>query len=220
MPKQTFHNLPKDKREKIVNAAIDEFAEYGLENASTNRIVANSGIAKGSFYQYFKDKTDVFDYLMEVVAQEKTDFFKGKHPPQKNMDTFEYFRWMVKAGMEFNSAYPRMAQAASRVLFVEGLYYGKKFAEYHKKTQEALTAMIKQAMKNGEVDPSVDVELAVMIMETWSNAITTYIITEGMKQKDIMKWVRSAKTQEKIDKMLYVMEYGLRKTESKFEKSY
>ncbi len=220
MPKQTFHNLPKDKREKIVNAAIAEFAEYGLENASTNRIVANSGIAKGSFYQYFKDKTDVFDYLMEVVAQEKTDFFKGKHPPQKNMDTFEYFRWLVKAGMEFNSAYPRMAQAASRVLFVEGLYYGKNFAEYHKKTQEALTAMIKQAMKNGEVDPSVDVELAVMIMETWSNAITTYIITEGMKQKDIMKWVRSAKTQEKIDKMLYVMEYGLRKTESKFEKSF
>ncbi|MBV6449538.1 MAG: hypothetical protein MHPDNHAH_00249 [Anaerolineales bacterium] len=220
MPKQTFHNLPKDKREKIVNAAIDEFAKYGLENASTNRIVANSGIAKGSFYQYFKDKTDVFDYLMEVVAQEKTDFFKGKHPPQKNMDTFEYFRWLVKAGMEFNSAYPRMAQAASRVLFVEGLYYGKNFAEYHKKTQEALTAMIKQAMKNGEVDPSVDVELAVMIMETWSNAITTYIITEGMKQKDIMKWVRSAKTQEKIDKMLYVMEYGLRKTESKFEKSF
>jgi hypothetical protein len=37
-----------------------------------------------------------------------------------------------------------------------------------------------------------------------------------MKQKDIMKWVRSAKTQEKIDKMLYVMEYGLRKTESQF----
>ena len=80
--------------------------------------------------------------------------------------------------------------------------------------------MIKQAMKNGEVDPSVDVGLAVMIMETWSNAITTYIVTEGMKQKDILKWVRSAKTQEKIDKMLYVMEYGLRKTESKFEKHF
>jgi hypothetical protein len=34
-----------------------------------------------------------------------------------------------------------------------------------------------------------------------------------------MKWVRSPKTQEKIDKMLYVMEYGLRKTESQFEAS-
>jgi hypothetical protein len=51
------------------------------------------------------------------------------------------------------------------------------------------------------------------------NAITTYIMKEGMKQKDILKWARSAKTQEKIDKLLYVMEYGLRKTESEFKAS-
>jgi hypothetical protein len=76
--------------------------------------------------------------------------------------------------------------------------------------------MIRQAIERGEVDPSVDVDLAVMVMDTWSNAISTYILNEGLKQKDIMKWVRSAKTQEKIDKLLYVMEYGLRKTESEF----
>jgi len=216
MPKQTFLNLPPKKRTAIITAAINEFAEYGLENASTNRIVSNSGISKGSFYQYFEDKTDVFNYLMEVLAQEKADFFKGKHPPSKNMDTFQYFRWMVKAGMEFNSAYPRMVQAASRVLFIEGVYYGKNFVDSHEKTKDTLSMMIKQAMKNGEVDSSIDVELAVMVMETWTNAITTYIITEGEKHKDMMKWMRSAKTQEKIDKLLYVMEYGLRKTESDF----
>jgi hypothetical protein len=37
-----------------------------------------------------------------------------------------------------------------------------------------------------------------------------------MKQKDVLKWMRSKKTQETIDKLLYVMEYGLRKTESEF----
>jgi hypothetical protein len=80
--------------------------------------------------------------------------------------------------------------------------------------------MITQAMERGEVDPSVDVELAVMIMETWSNAITTYVLNEGMKQKDVLKWMRARKTQETIDKLLYVMEYGLRKTESEFVKSF
>ena len=220
MPKQTFLNLPEEKRKIIIDAAIDEFAEYGLESASTNRIVANSGISKGSFYQYFEDKQDVFMHLLTVLEQEKMEYFKGKHPPSMNMDTFEYFRWVIKVGMEFNSAYPRMVQAVSRVLLGEGLYYGKAFAEYRVKAVKALETMIKQAVERGEVDPSVDMELAVMIMETWSNAISTYILNEGMKQKDIMKWVRSAKTQEKIDKLLYVMEYGLRKTESEFEKHY
>jgi AcrR family transcriptional regulator len=220
MPKPTFFNLPPEKREKIISAAIDEFAEYGLENASTNRIVANSGIAKGSFYQYFADKQDVFMYLLTVLEQEKMEYFKGKHPPSMNMDTFQYFRWLIKTGLEFNTTNPRLIQAVSRVLLQEGLYYGKTFEEQRNKSNAALRAMIEQAIQRGEVDPSVDVDLAVMIMETWSNAISTYILQEGMKQKDIMKWVRSAKTQERIDKLLYVMEYGLRKTESDFEKTF
>lgn len=220
MPKQTFLNLPEEKRRNIIDAAIEEFAEYGLENASTNRIVANSGIAKGSFYQYFEDKKDVFMHLLHVIEQEKTEFFKDKHPPVGNMDTFQYFRWMIKTGMEFNTKHPLLTQAVSRVLFAEGMYYGQTFSDLRERSSKALRAMIQQAMRNGEVDSSVDVDLAVMIMETWSNAISTYIINEGMKHKDIMKWVRSPKTQEKIDKMLYVMEYGLRKTESEFEKHF
>jgi hypothetical protein len=117
--------------------------------------------------------------------------------------------------MEFNTVNPRMVQAISRVMFGEGLYYAN-FDNVRDRTTQGLQAIIKQAVARGEIDPSVDVELAVMIMETWSNAISNYILNEGMKQKDIMKWVRSAKVQERIDKMLYVMEYGLRKTESQF----
>jgi AcrR family transcriptional regulator len=217
MPKQTFLNLPEEKRETIMNAAIEEFAEYGLENASTNRIVKNSGIAKGSFYQYFEDKQDVFMHLLDVIEKKELEFFKDQHPPSGNMDTFQYFRWMVKTGMEFGLAHPRAIQAAWRVLLGEGLYYGQNLAGYREKTKAALTQMIQQAIVRGEVDPSVDVELAVMVMETWSNAITTYVLNEGMKQKDVLKWMRSPKTQETIDKLLYVMEYGLRKTESQFE---
>ncbi len=71
MPKQTFFNLPSEKRETIMNAAIEEFAEYGLENASTNRIVKNSGIAKGSFYQYFEDKQDVFMHMLAMIEQKE-----------------------------------------------------------------------------------------------------------------------------------------------------
>jgi AcrR family transcriptional regulator len=216
MPKPTFFNLPPEKRETIMNAAIEEFAEYGLENASTNRIVKNSGIAKGSFYQYFEDKQDVFMHMLDLIEQKELEFFKNEHPPDLNMDVFHYYSWMIKKGMEFGLAHPRAIQAAWRVLLGEGLYYGKNLAGYRDKTKQALTMMIKLAMERGEVDPSVDVELAVMVMETWSNAITTYVLNEGMKQKDVLEWMRSSKTQETIDKLLYVMEYGLRKTESEF----
>jgi AcrR family transcriptional regulator len=219
MPKQTFFNLPDEKRRIIVDTAVAEFAEYGFEAASINRIVANSGIAKGSFYQYFTDKMDVFKHLMDILGQEKSAYFKDKHPPGTNLDMFQYYRWLIKTGMAFNSTNPRLVQAISRVLLAEGLFYGKSFAEYREQSTRMLTAMIQQAVERGEVDPSVDLDLAVMVMETWNNAITNYFLKEGVQQQDVMQWVRSAKTQERIDKMLYVMEYGLRKTESQFRSS-
>ena len=116
-------------------------------------------------------------------------------------------------------AHPRLVQAAWRVLLGEGLIYGENFSVYREKSRQGLTALIQQAMARGEVDPSIDVELAVMIMETWSDAITMYFLSEGAKQKDMLEWMRSPKTQERIDKLLYVMEYGLRKTESEFTAS-
>ena len=61
MPKQTFFNLPEDKRENLINIAIEEFAENDYQTASISRIVANAGIAKGSFYQYFENKEDNID---------------------------------------------------------------------------------------------------------------------------------------------------------------
>jgi hypothetical protein len=155
-------------------------------------------------------------HMLERIEQQELEFFNNQRPPDQNMDVFHYFRWVIKKGMEFGLAHPREIQAAWRVLLGEGMYYGKNLAGYREKTTQGLTILIKQAMERGEVDPSVDVELAVMIMETWSNAITAYFLQEGVKQKDMLKWMRSPKTQERIDKMLYVMEYGLRKTESEF----
>ena len=217
MPKQTFFNLPEEKRQTIIDVAIEEFAENGLDAASINRMVTNSGISKGSFYQYFDDKLDLFMHLVDILAQEKNDYFKDKQPIGKNLDTFEFYRWLVKTGFGFNATNPRLVQAISRVLLNEGLYYGKEFAVYREQSTQMLTAMLQQAIEQGEVDPSIDVELAMMIIETWNNAITTYFLKEGIQQADIMAWVRSPQTQGRIDKMLYVMEYGLRKTESEFE---
>lgn len=217
MPKQTFFNLPEEKRTQIMDAAIEEFAKYGLENASTNRIIANSGISKGSFYQYFEDKLDVFDHTVIMLGEEKLVFFQSMPPPSSKMDTFGYYRWMIKTGMEFNSTNPRLVQAVSRVLLVEGRYYGTHFEKYREQSQKALKSMIEQAMERGEMDPSVDVELATMVMETWNNALASYFLKEGMKQDDFLAWIRSPETQERIEKLLYIMEYGLRKTESTFE---
>ncbi|MCB0240988.1 MAG: TetR/AcrR family transcriptional regulator, partial [Anaerolineae bacterium] len=74
MPKETFFNLPDDKRSLICDVAIEEFTEYLYDQASVNRIVAKAGIAKGSFYQYFEDKKDLYMYVLQVIAEKKLEY--------------------------------------------------------------------------------------------------------------------------------------------------
>ena len=71
MPKQTFFNLPDDKRQRIIDVVIDEFADNDYANVSISSIVARAGIAKGSFYQYFEDKEDLYGYLVSLIAEKK-----------------------------------------------------------------------------------------------------------------------------------------------------
>jgi AcrR family transcriptional regulator len=214
MPKQTFFNLPEEKRLAVVNAAINEFADHGFKAASINNIVANSGISKGSFYQYFDDKMDVFRHLLDMLGDEKMKYFKDRHPPNKGLGIFGYFRWMIKTGMEFNATNPKLVNAVSRVMLREGYYYGQMLADVRKRTMDALVELIQHAKQNGEIDPSVDEKTAAHVMDTWSNVIGNSILEEGMQKKDIAKWVRLPKTQKYIDDMLSIMEHGLRNVKS------
>ena len=64
MPTNTFFRLPEEKRQRLIQAAWDEFTRVDLANASINRIIRAAHIPRGSFYQYFGDKEELFRYLL------------------------------------------------------------------------------------------------------------------------------------------------------------
>lgn len=65
MCSETFLRLPEEKRCRFLEAAWEEFTRVSFAEASINQIVRHAGIARGSFYQYFKDKESLIAYLLE-----------------------------------------------------------------------------------------------------------------------------------------------------------
>lgn len=63
--KQAFLNLPAEKRERILRAAVEEFAEGGYENTSIQQIAAKAGISVGAVYKYFEDKEALFACVVQ-----------------------------------------------------------------------------------------------------------------------------------------------------------
>lgn len=70
MPTNQFMNLKPEKRNLIIDSAVKEFAENGVLNASTNSIVKNCGISKGSLFKYFETKDEMCLDLFEIVTNE------------------------------------------------------------------------------------------------------------------------------------------------------
>lgn len=60
-----FQNLDISKKQKIINIAIHEFMKHGYEKASTNTIAKESSISKGSLFNYFLSKKQLFKFLID-----------------------------------------------------------------------------------------------------------------------------------------------------------
>ena len=73
MPTDTFFRLPEEKRERILAAAREEFSGIKYADVSINRIIHAAEIPRGSFYQYFAGKDDLFRYLIDGFEQYALD---------------------------------------------------------------------------------------------------------------------------------------------------
>ncbi len=65
MPTGTFFRLPEEKRTRLMDAAWEEFSATPYAKVSINRIIQAAQIPRGSFYQYFADKEELFLYMVE-----------------------------------------------------------------------------------------------------------------------------------------------------------
>ena len=74
VPSTRFENLAEEKKEKIIEAAIEEFIERGYERASINSIIKMADISRGSFYTYFEDKDDILSYIINSFTAKSTEF--------------------------------------------------------------------------------------------------------------------------------------------------
>ena len=74
---ETFLRLSEEKRRRVLDAAWEEFTRVSFAEASINRIVQRAEISRGSFYQYFRDKEELMEYLMEQGWQHLTQGYQA-----------------------------------------------------------------------------------------------------------------------------------------------
>lgn len=110
MPKDTFNNLIEDKKRTIFDAAVQEFSKHCFSKASINQIVKTAGIPRGSFYQYFKDKEDIYLYMFAEMTNEDRIVMTHVKTIHLDADTLETFIYKTIALLELGMTKPEFKQ--------------------------------------------------------------------------------------------------------------
>ena len=102
MPKELYFKIDEEKRDRIYQAAFQEFSNNKFNEASINQIVKNSDISRGSFYQYFEDKQDIYFYILDTILEKETYSYIEDLLQMEN-NVFDIFKKLLKFNLDLIS---------------------------------------------------------------------------------------------------------------------
>ena len=179
MPKSTFFNLPEKKRRLITDLAIAEFAAADYENASISNIVKQAKIAKGSFYQYFEDKKDLYFYLVDSANAQRMRFIEEAQSPEQ-ADFFETLRWLFRISSKFSLEHPQINQIINRAAYGDCPFRDVISERTKRQNSQYVRDLVEKGIANGDLLPDLDPDLAVFIIMTTGDNLK-YFIPEKLK---------------------------------------
>ncbi len=162
----TFHQLDKRKQNRIISAALTEFANHGYDGASINNIVQKIGISKGSIFTYFSDKESLFLYVFEYCLELVKGYLTQVMEETKDDDFFTQIEKSLLAGVKFIKQNPRVFKIYLRVHFEHGPKSRraaiKSIRHYSIKY---LTGLMETAKKRGQLPGTLDVPKTAFILD-------------------------------------------------------
>ena len=201
--------MPEEKQQLIEKAAIREFAAFGYDKASINRIVEQCRIAKGSFYQYFEDKKDLFLYLITRVGEKKLKFMSSVLQNPEQYDFFMLIREMFISGLKFAADNPEITLMGNWVLKNKGHpIYNEIVGIGLQNAQNVYTELLELAISRGEIRDDIDLNFVSYIISSMNiSAVEYYFQSVKGEETDMRKFDESMIGT--VDLLIDFIKYGI-----------
>lgn len=182
MPKQTFYNLEKDKKDRLIEACLEEFSSYTFTDSSINRIIKNSDISRGSFYQYFENKEDCYMEILGMIAKEKYELFKDVVSDESH-GVFDDYLNMLKQVRVWMEAQPRYYKIGL-LMQNDDSYFIRKLNEKNPSVNDYFIYLIKKDQDKGLIRKDIDPYLLSEVLTSTSQKILLELFEN--KEYDLM----------------------------------
>ncbi len=186
----------KSRERELINKAKEVFSKRGFYGTSVSDIVNSMGIARGTFYIYFRNKDHIYKRVLEHLVSEISSCLKV-------IDNEEYPLVQLRQNLRdvFNLALKDKELATIVIFHPYGV--NKSFDEILEKFFKNVNMLIKRALIRGiklNFIRNCDVDIvSSLIMGSFLQVIRD-IVTGNLREKDVDKVV---------DEMLSLMFRGL-----------
>lgn len=150
----------------MLAAALQEFADKGYQQASINNMVAASGIAKGSLYQYFPDKKSLFFYIFDFAIALVRRTLVSVKETSKEEEFFTRLEKSLLAGVDFVQRHPRIYALYLKILFDEHVpRRGELLRSVRQYAADYLGSLVRQGQARGELRSDLPPEVMVFTLD-------------------------------------------------------
>lgn len=199
MPTKTFINLPDDKKETLLKAARREFSQHPFLSSSINQIIIDAKIPRGSFYQYFDNKEDLYFYVLE---QDKEKLINGLLPKLENKKLSDFFLTTFDYMIEYFNI------SSSEEYYKNVFISLHQFESLHPMNFHIFNGTLKEkGLKLLNADPNIQDELYEMLLALLFKNII-FVLEKKKSREEVYN---------KYQKLLHIIEKGLEKGGEKWE---
>lgn len=196
----------KERKEEILKTAQELFYQKGYEAASIEDIINTIGIAKGTFYHYFKSKEHLLGELMDYQTDSVIAMIR------KNLDEFEgnaieKFRLVVSSSAQWKFERMDLMLAYLQVLYDDkNVLLRFKLYKSYEKMASLFSEIIVQGKKEGlfDVDDATEFsEIFLSMISSFSERLSTRLLESKENPQTSEALIQKCLTFEKaLEKLL------------------
>lgn len=201
MPTSTFFNLDELKRQRIIDIAIDEFSSAHFNDVSINQLIKRAEIARGSFYQYFEDLDDLYQFIAQIISQTKMAYMQ-EYIQNENTPFFEMLYGLYSTGLTFARQHPKYAKIGNFLMKGDPVFKQKIFGDQEVRTKEFFINLLQSGQDKGEIRSDIDINTAAFLFYQMNLSISDYYLTGTTWFEDTDQYMNA------VDEMIKIFKQG------------
>lgn len=222
MPKSTFSKISEEKRDRVLEEGARLFAERGFSQSDMAELAARANVAKGSLYDYFESKEDLYISVCRYALSRSREAVYGGI--KADWDIYRQVDHIFRRGAAFSFAHPEYIQMYLQITSPGMEVFANALTqEVEGYSANHLKSLIREGIQDGIVSADINVNLTAFLINTLyivflASLVSRHFEIRMQEYLEIRGPVNKRAAKSQLEKLVSLIE-GFLRPEHAHEKS-